>query len=67
MSKKTGIIIIISLLVILGIGISIYMPNKDKLKKETEDNTDISYYLLKNDEKYGVINNNGDIVIKCRI
>ena len=63
MSKKTGIIIIISLLVILGIGISIYMPNKDKLQKETEDNTDISYYLLKNDEKYGVINNNGDIII----
>ncbi len=62
MTKKKGIIIaIVIFIIILSLAISIYMPNKEKIK---EDSTTDAYYLLKREEKYGVININGDIIIE---
>ena len=62
MTKKKGIIIaIVIFIIILSLAISIYMPNKEKIK---EDSTTDAYYLLKREEKYGVINTNGDIIIE---
>ena len=65
MTKKTSIsvVVVIVMLIIVSLVISIYMPNKEKIDKEIEDKS-ISYYLLKKDEKFGVINQNGDIVIE---
>lgn len=64
MTKKTSIIIVISIIIIIiSLAISIYMPNKEKINEELEEDTSISYYLLKADEKFGVINQDGNIVI----
>lgn len=65
MSKKTRIIIgiSISIIIVISLAISIYIPNKNKIKEEIEDNS-ISYYLLKKEENYGVINQDGEIVIE---
>lgn len=64
MAKKTSIIVVISIIIIaISLIISIYLPNKKTIDEKIEDNS-ISYYLLKNDEKFGVINGSGDVVIK---
>ena len=64
MTKKTSIIVIISVVIILiSLLISIYLPNKDKISEEKEDKS-ISYYLLKRQEMFGIINQNGEIVIE---
>ena len=64
MAKKTSIVVIISIIIILiSLLISIYLPNKDKINEEKEDKS-ISYYLLKRKEKFGIINQNGEIVIE---
>lgn len=59
---RTRIIIISIIIIIISLAISIYMPNKEKLEEKQEDNS-ISYYLLKRDEKFGVINGTGEVVI----
>lgn len=64
MTNKTKIIVIISVvLIILSLGISIYMPNREKIEENLEDNS-ISYFLLKEEDKFGVINQNGEIILK---
>ena len=64
MTKKTSIIVIISIIIIvISLIISIYLPNKDKIKEEKEDES-VSYYLYKEGESFGVINQNGEIVIE---
>ncbi|MCI8273604.1 MAG: WG repeat-containing protein [Clostridia bacterium] len=64
MVKKTSIIVVISIVIIaISLLISIYIPNKHKIENKTEDNS-MSYYLLKENEKFGVINLEGDVVIK---
>lgn len=64
MSKKTSIIVVISILIIIiSLIISIYMPNKEKIEQEKEDNSE-SYYLLKRNEKFGVINKEGEIIVE---
>ncbi len=63
MSKKTSTIVIISVLVILlSLIISICIPNFKKIEEKIEDNS-ITYYLLKRDENFGVIDGSGSIVI----
>ena len=64
MTKKTSAIVIISIIIIvISLAISIYIPNKRKIESKAEDNS-ISYYLLKKDENFGVINGSGDIIIE---
>ena len=63
MTKKKSAIIIIILIVIISLAISIYIPNMKKIEEKITDNS-ISYYILKQDEKYGVINGSGDIIIE---
>ena len=63
MSKKVSLIIIVIVLVILSLVISIYMPNKEKIEKKEEE-TSISYYLLKREENFGIINEQGEIIVE---
>lgn len=63
MSKKISLIIVVSILIILSLVISIYMPNKKKIEKNIEE-TSISYYLLKSEENFGVIDEKGEIIIE---
>ena len=64
MTRKTSAIVIISIIIIvISLAISIYIPNKRKIESKAEDNS-ISYYLLKKDENFGVINGSGDIIIE---
>ena len=61
MTKKTSMIIVISILVIIiSLVISIYMPNKNKITEDLNEN----YSLLKEEEKYGVVNSKEEIVIE---
>lgn len=64
MAKKKSVIIVISIVIIvISLAISIYIPNRKKIEEKIEDNS-ISYHLLKREEKYGIINGNGDIIIE---
>ena len=64
MSKKTSIIVIISIIIILiSLVISVYIPNKERIDEEIEDKS-ISYNLIEEEGKFGVKNQNEEIVIK---
>lgn len=65
MTKKKSAIIVISIIIIIiiSLAISIYIPNMKKIEQKIEDNS-ISYYLFKENEKYGIINSSGDIIIQ---
>ena len=63
MTKKKSAIIIIIIIIVISLAISIYIPNKRRIEEKITDNS-ISYYVLKRNEEYGVINGNGDIVIE---
>ena len=64
MSKKTSLIIIISVLVIIiSLVISIYMPNKNKIEENFDENSE-TYFLLEKDEKYGITNSKEEVVIE---
>lgn len=64
MSKKTSLIIIISVLVIIiSLVISIYMPNKNKIEENFDENSE-TYFLLEKDEKYGITNSKEGVVIE---
>ena len=63
MSKKISIIAVVITLVIISLIISIYLPNKQKIEKNMEEKS-TSYYLLKKDEKFGVINDKGNIIVQ---
>lgn len=63
MTKKTKIIVIVSvILIILSLAISIYMPNKEKIEENFEENS-TTYCLLKEEDKFGVINQDGEIIL----
>ena len=64
MSKKTSLIIIISVLVIIiSLVISIYMPNKNKIEENFDENSE-TYSLLEKDEKYGITNSKEEVIIE---
>lgn len=64
MSKKISIIGgIVAVLIILSLIFSIYIPNKKKIEKEKEEKS-ASYYLLKQDNKFGVIDEKGNKIIE---
>lgn len=63
MSKKVSLIIIVGILVVLSLVLSIYVPNKQKINKDIEEKS-TSYYLLKKGEKFGIINENGNIIVE---
>lgn len=60
MSKKISIILI-SLVIIISLAISIYIPNKDRM--ETED-LSINYLIIENDGKIGVKDQDENIIIE---
>lgn len=68
MKKKSIIMIILVLLVIIGIfSIYVYKNIQKNDRKYDIENIDISeyqYFALKQDSKYGVLNKNGDVIIK---
>ena len=51
--KKTLKTIMFVLFIILILGLSIYLPNKDKINEEVEDKS-IIYSLIEENGKYGV-------------
>lgn len=66
MTKKKSTIIIISIIIIIiSLAISIYIPNIKKIEQKIEDNS-ISYYILKENEKYGIINGSGEIIVQAQ-
>ena len=63
--KKTLRIIMFVLFVILILGLSIYLPNKDKINEEVEDKS-IIYSLIEENGKYGVKNQNDEIIVQIQ-
>lgn len=63
--KKTLKIIMFVLFIILILGLSIYLPNKDKINEEVEDKS-IIYSLIEENGKYGVKNQNDEIIIQIQ-
>ncbi len=65
-SKKNLILIILVILVIAGIvtGIIISRKNKYNIELETITKSDVQFYVLQKDNKFGVIDKNGTIVIE---
>ena len=62
MKRIVGIIVFI-VVVIISLGLSIYLPNKDKINDETEDKS-IIYSVIEENGKYGVKNQDEKIIIK---
>lgn len=62
MKKVVGIIGFI-IVVIISLGLSIYLPNKDRINDETEDKS-IVYSVIEENGKYGVKNQEDKIVVK---
>ena len=62
MKKVVGIIGFI-IVVIISLGLSIYLPNKDRINDETEDKS-IIYSVIEENEKYGVKNQEDKIIVK---
>jgi len=63
--KKTLGIIIVVLVIIISLGLSIYLPNKDKINNEVEDKS-IIYSVIEVDGKYGVKNQNDETIIEAQ-
>lgn len=63
--KKTLRIIMFVLFIILILGLSIYLPNKDKINEEVEDKS-IIYSLIEENGKYGVKNQNDEIIVQIQ-
>lgn len=61
------IIGIITFLIIISISlvISVYLPNKDKISSDAEDKS-IVYTIISENNKYGIKNQNGIIVIEAK-
>lgn len=63
MSKKKTLIIIISILVIvISIIMSIYLPNRKKIEEKIEVTS--TYYKMKEEDKYGIINEKGELILE---
>ncbi len=65
--KKKSIFIIVGIIVVIAliaIGITIYLVDKSKYDFEIAKVTQIDYHVLHEDNQYGVINRNGEIVVK---
>ena len=62
MKKVVGIIGFI-IVVIISLGLSIYLPNKDRINDETEDKS-IIYSVIEENGKYGVKNQEDKIIVK---
>ena len=60
MSKKISIILI-SIVIVISLGISIYIPIKNKMGEK--DDTSIKYSTIKVDEKIGVIDQDNNMII----
>ena len=65
--KKKNIIIAIVVLVIIGIvSFFLYQNNTEEERKyELEKIEDANYFIIRQEEKYGIINKNGDIIINA--
>ena len=44
MKKKISIVTLVIIIIAISLVISIYIPNKDKLKKNIEEDKSVSYY-----------------------
>ncbi len=65
MKKKVFILLIIIIIAIVaGIFVTKYLNDKSKYDFEIERVTEINYNILYKDNKYGVINRNGDIIVE---
>lgn len=64
MKKVVGIIGFI-IVVIISLGLSIYLPNKDRINDETEDKS-IIYSVIEENGKYGVKNQEDKIIVKLQ-
>lgn len=65
MKKKVFILLVITIIaVVLGIFITMYFINKSKYDFEIEKVTEINYNIIYKDNKYGVINRNGDVIVE---
>lgn len=60
MSKKISVILI-GIIIIISLALSIYIPNKDKIKDEKED-TSINYSIIEKDGKKGVAQNDKTVI-----
>ena len=62
MKKGIGIVIFI-VIVIISLGLSIYLPNKDKINDEAEDKS-VIYSVIAENGKYGVKNQDEKVIVK---
>lgn len=63
MSKKTIMIILVIIIIAISLVLSIYIPNKNKIEKSIE-NPSITYSILEENEKVGVIDEDKNIIIE---
>lgn len=63
MKKKVIVVLSIIILIIGIISIIKYNKNKSKFSYTIEQISEVNYFLLMQNNKYGVINKNGDIVV----
>ena len=62
MKKGIGIVIFV-VIVIISLGLSIYLPNKDKINDEAEDKS-VIYSVIEENGKYGVKNQDEKVIVK---
>lgn len=67
--KKKSIFIVLIIIILIGIvvaGVSVYFNNKAKYDFEITKVTQINYHVINEDNKYGVIDRNGNVVVKAK-
>ena len=66
MKKKSKLIVlgIMVVIIIIAIGVTIYWIDKSKYDFEITRVTQIDYHVLHQNNQYGVINRNGDVVVE---
>ena len=66
--KKRNIIIILAVIAVIAIsaGIIVNKIQKENKKYEIAQINEYKYFVVKENEKYGVINTNGDIIIEAK-
>ena len=67
--KKKSVFIILTIVILIVIaiaGVSIYFNNKSKYDFEITKVTQINYHVINENNKYGVIDRNGNVVVEAK-
>lgn len=68
MKKKNIIILVVAIIimVVIGVVISIFLMEKQKYNYQVEKVTQIDYNIINEEDRYGVIDKNGNVIVEAK-